>query len=77
MAAMVHQGEMIVPASFAEGMRNGGGGMGGGTTVNLHVNAVDGQSVRRLFMDNGEHIAAALATQVRGMHPATRPQYGL
>ncbi len=68
MPAMVHAGETILPRPFAEDFRRNGGNLGGGAggdTYNLHVHAVDGDSVRRLFMDHGEHIAAAMSNQIR------------
>ena len=68
MPAMVHQGEAILPRPFADDFRSamsGRGSMGGGDTYHLHVHAVDGDSVRRLFMENGEHIAAAMGDQIR------------
>ena len=52
----LHQREMVLPADLADNVRN----MTGGGDVHLHVNAVDGQSVRRLFQDNGSHLAQVL-----------------
>ncbi len=67
--ARVHQGEMIIPKPFADSVRENGG-LGGGD-VHLHVHAIDGASVKRLFMDNGATLAAALKQQMRNFNPNT------
>lgn len=48
MPAMLSPGEMVLPASFAEGVRssNGAGGGGGGNTYNISVNAGMGATGR-------------------------------
>jgi hypothetical protein len=63
----LHEQEMVLPARIAEPLRQSldGGGIGGGD-VHLHVSAVDGASVRRMFMDHGPALADALKAQVRG-----------
>lgn len=61
-----HAREMILPAKHADvirGMAEGGGG--GGGDVHLHLSALDGKSVERLFRENGRHLASALQAQVR------------
>ena len=40
--------------------------------IHLHVNAVDAQSVARLFQNNGDAIAKSLAAQIRNLNPAIR-----
>jgi hypothetical protein len=67
MAAVVHQGEMILPSGMAEAVRGGGGG-----DIHLHVHALDVGPVRRFFEGNGEHIANALRQQFRNGHPAAQ-----
>ena len=70
MFTKIHKGEMIVPAQFADSIRDGGGmGGKGGGDVHLHVSAMDGASVQRVFMDNGHHIAQSLRRQVRNFSP--------
>lgn len=68
MVAQVHKGETILPAPFAEDFRNNGGSLGGGSggITNINIQALDGHSVRQLFMDNGHHLADAIKEQARG-----------
>lgn len=64
----LHQREMVLPAHIADPLRQSldeGGGMGGGS-MTVNISAVDGQSVRRLFMDHGPALADAIKAQVRG-----------
>ncbi len=61
-----HAEEMILPAKHANVIRelaDGGGSAGG--DVHLHVNAVDGQSVKRLFENNGAALVNVLRKQGR------------
>lgn len=44
---------------------NGGGG-GGGTTINFNISAVDGQSVKRMLIAEGDTIAAVIQSKVQG-----------
>ena len=37
----------------------------GGNTYNFHVTAMDGQSVKRVLMDNKHHVAGAVSKSVR------------
>lgn len=57
---VVHPREMILPAEYADMIRNGG--MGG---MQVHISAVDARSVRRLFMDHNSDLAKALRKHVR------------
>lgn len=72
MVAMVHRGEMIVPAGLAGQIRDGAAG-GGAVTVQHHahfnVTAMDARSVGRFFRDNGKTILSAINDGVRkGAH---------
>ncbi len=60
--AMVHAGEMVVPKNFADQMRSGGmmGGGDGGGALSLTIQAVDANSVARLFKNNAGALADAL-----------------
>lgn len=61
--AMVHAKEMVMPAHLAEGVRNvveNGGGFGGGFAPSLRIDAVDAQSVERLFMRHSDRLMGAL-----------------
>jgi hypothetical protein len=66
--AYIHQGEMIVPASFAEGMRNGGRGMGGGD-INVHFTNNGGGMSDEEIMRHSETIAKAVRSEIRGFSP--------
>jgi hypothetical protein len=66
MAAVVHQGEMILPSSLADAVRGGGGG-------DLHLNfygpVVDG---KQWLNANRDHIMSAVSRAVRDGHPAAQ-----
>jgi hypothetical protein len=51
----LHQKEMVLPADIADplrrSIRGGGGGLGGGFTMQVAVNALDGRSAERVFTD--------------------------
>lgn len=57
---IVHPREMILPADLADKVRSGGGG-----GMNITVSALDGHSVRRMFMDHKGPIAEALRSYHR------------
>lgn len=66
----LHQREMVLPADLADNVRNmTGNGSNGSGDVHLHVHATDSDSVKRLFMNNGQHIASALKNQMRNANP--------
>jgi hypothetical protein len=77
--ALIHQGEMIVPAHLnpnnvgnslgiaaANSNTPGGssGSSGGDTHVHLHMSAIDSGGVRDFFHDNSEHLASALHSAI-------------
>ena len=73
MVAVVHRGEMIVPAGLAGQIRDGAGGTGASVAVQHHahfnVTAMDARSVGRFFRDNGKTILGAINDGVRkGAH---------
>jgi hypothetical protein len=78
--ALVHPGEMIIPAGPAAAVRSaakGGGDQGAaapGGDVHLHVHAMDAQSVTRLFQNNGRDFAKIIAQQFN-QNPSLRPSY--
>lgn len=82
MAAIVHQGETIMPKSFAEGFRdNAGNGAGGGDIYNVAptfaVTAMDARSVLNLF--NNQTVLRQIARNVSrylGDNISRRPSYG-
>jgi hypothetical protein len=66
--AVVHQGEMIVPAGMAAAIRSGGG-----VTVNYapNVQALDSRGVERVLMQHSEIVTKAVAKEVRNFNPHT------
>ena len=68
-----HEEEMILPKQYANVIRGLAANSGqtasteaAASPITLNISAVDGQSVRRLFMDNGTALADAIKAQVRG-----------
>ena len=63
----LHAEEMVLPAKYANAIRdmtNGGSGGGGSSgDVHVHINAVDAHSVKRLFNDHGAVLASVLKRQ--------------
>lgn len=60
----LHEKEMVLPAAQAQVIRdmsNGGGSAG----ANITIHAVDAAGVKKLFMDHGSSLVAALAKQNR------------
>lgn len=65
--AMVHQNEMILPASISQGLQNmisASGGAAAGPVV-VNVSAIDSQDVRRFFQSNGSLLVNALNKAMR------------
>lgn len=61
--AMIHKDEQVLPAKYAEGLRNLVANGGGNVTIN--ISAVDGPGVRRLLLNNSGAVAESLARAVR------------
>jgi hypothetical protein len=62
----VHKNEMILPSALADRVRTMTSDKGGSDThVHLHVQAIDAQSVTRLFQNSGSALADVLRKQVR------------
>ena len=66
--AQVHQGEMIIPRTFADGIRENGG-MGGGSNVTIHLNAIDSRSGAQFLKDHAGVIAKEINNQMRNANP--------
>lgn len=64
MVAQLHQGEMVVPTTYAEGMRNGGG-MGGGDSYSITIQAIDTQTGANFLKNNAAIIAKNMSGQVK------------
>lgn len=76
--AQLHKGEMVVPRTFAESLReNGslGNGMGGGS-MQVQINAMDARSVQRVFRQNGGAMAATMRNEARNFNRNTRMRGG-
>lgn len=72
MLANIHQGEMIIPKTFADSLReNGGFGGGGGQNIQVTINAVDAQSVQNLLKSNSGTIAQIVQQNVRNFNSHT------
>lgn len=68
--AMIHKKEMILPAPIAEKVRNmTDGGGNSGNNYHFNISALDGNSVKDMFMKNGSVILQALNNQVRNLNP--------
>jgi diadenosine tetraphosphate (Ap4A) HIT family hydrolase len=66
---MIHKNEQILPADYAEGLRNlvanqGQGGSGSDTHNHLHVHAVDAKGVAAFFQ---KHQSSLFKTFQNGM----------
>lgn len=63
----LHEREMVLPQKQADAVRQmaEGGGPGGSTPFELHIHALDGKSVERVFRENGKHLVSALQNQYR------------
>ena len=59
----LHQNEMVLPSKYADIIRNMSGN--DANPINVHINAIDAHSVRKLFMNEGSSIADALKAQAR------------
>lgn len=70
MPAMLHKGETVVPANFADGLRKngnimGGGGKDGGGSFHLYVSAIDMKSSMSFIKKNAAVIAAEMKNEGR------------
>ena len=63
---LLHKGESVIPAQYAEPLRRTvEGGGGGATHAHFSVTAVDSQSVERLFRRNGSALAKTARRMMR------------
>lgn len=82
MLAMIHQGEMIIPAAQAAQVRTGGGspgagfpGVGGGMGgIVFNVQAIDAAGVQAFFNAHGDKIARTVTRHMTA-NPSLRPRY--
>lgn len=70
--AQIHQGEMIIPKTFADSLRQGGGIGGAGQSYNVTINAVDANSVANLLNQNSGVIAQIMTKNVRNFNTNTQ-----
>lgn len=66
MIAQLHQGEMVIPQTFAEGLRGGSGP--GGDNYTININAIDTQTGAQFLKNNASQIASILSSQVRNFN---------
>jgi len=67
--AQLHQGEMVIPQNFAQGLRDGGGfGGGGGDNYTININAIDTQTGTQFLRNNASQIASIISGQVRNFN---------
>lgn len=79
MGANLHAGEMVIPASFAAGLRgaqgaDGAAGASGGGTVSFNIYANDGASVRAMLAQHAPFIAQQVSRQ-QSRNPSTRASF--
>jgi len=65
--AQLHQGEMVVPQPFAQGLRDGSG-LGGGDNYTININAIDTQTGTQFLKNNASQIASIISSQVRNFN---------
>lgn len=61
----LHEQEMVLPKAQADAVRDLASGGGGANSINVHINAVDANSVKKFFIDNSPALADALRKQFR------------
>ena len=63
----LHQNEMVLPAHIAQPLRDSlkGGGVGGGHTYNINVQAMDARGVKSFMMDNQDALVSAMKSAHR------------
>jgi hypothetical protein len=71
MVAQLHQGEMVVPQTFAQGMRDGSFA-GGGDNYTINISAIDTQTGAAFLKNNANIIAQSLSNQMRNGNTALR-----
>ena len=78
MLGLLHQGEQIVPSSYAEGLRRaaGGGPASSGPSVtygdtHVHLSAIDSRSGAQFLMAHSDTIAKSFFKAHRGNSPYT------
>lgn len=59
---MLHAGEMVVPAPFANDFRTNGGGLSSLGPVHFNISAIDARGVKQFFKEHGDLIARQLRT---------------
>ena len=74
--AMVHAGEMIIPAAQAAAIRGGGASLGSGAVggggnqgFTININAIDTQTGAQFLKNNASVIASTLSGQMRNLNP--------
>ncbi len=76
MPAFLHQGEMVVPTNFAQGVRENGGFPSGNVMIapEFHIHAIDTQTGLEFIERNARFISQRIADHWR-FNPNTRPDF--
>lgn len=69
MQANLHRNEMVVPATFAEGIRSNGSISGAGGDTHIHLHVIDAASSMRWVKQNARALASAV-NDARGLNPS-------
>ena len=76
LVAQLHAGEMVVPTTFAQGIRDGGGDSGSSPViVNFSISAIDTQSGAQFLKQNATTIAQVIAAQTRNLNSNLSPAW--
>lgn len=65
--AYLHAGEMVVPKPFADSLRDAGG-LGGGASYSITIQAIDTQTGAQFLKNNAAAIASAISGQARNFN---------
>lgn len=67
--ALIHQGEMVIPAQQAQAIRDGASlGSGGSTNVSISVQAIDTQTGMQFIKSQAQAIASVVSSQIRNQN---------
>lgn len=74
--AMIHKNEMVLPSSLADKVRgmadSGSSSESSGHTFHFNISALDGNSVKEMFMKNGGIIVDSINRQTRNLNQMAR-----
>lgn len=74
--AVLHKGEMVIPADFSEAIRQGTATLGGGGgQTSIAIQAWDGASVSAWLRGGGQRMIARAVSEHWAVNPTDRPTY--